>query len=109
MELDEAARMDGAGDFQVFRKIYMPLAFPAIATVGTFSFVNNWNDLFQPLIFMTNEKMYPITVGLASTLSKEGNFGVEMAGATLSFIPTFLIFLFFQKYFTEGIQLSGLK
>ncbi len=109
MELDEAARMDGAGDFQVFRKIYMPLAFPSIATVGTFSFVGNWNDLFQPLIFMTNEKMFPITVGLASTLNKEGNFGIEMAGATLSFIPTFLIFLFFQKYFTEGIQLSGLK
>lgn len=109
MELDEAARMDGANDFQVFRKIYMPLAFPAIATVGTFSFVGNWNDLFQPLIYMTNEKMYPITVGLASTLNKEGNFGIEMAGSTISFIPTFLIFLFFQKYFTEGIQLSGLK
>ncbi|MEH7253749.1 carbohydrate ABC transporter permease, partial [Neobacillus niacini] len=109
MELDEAARMDGANDFHVFRKIYMPLAFPSIATVGTFAFVSNWNDLFQPLIYMTNEKMYPITVGLASTLSKEGNFGIEMAGATLSFIPTFLIFLFFQKYFTEGIQMSGLK
>jgi multiple sugar transport system permease protein len=109
MELDEAARMDGANDIQVFRKIYMPLAFPAIATVGTFAFVSNWNDLFQPLIYMTNEKMFPITVGLASTLNKEGNFGIEMAGATISFIPTFLIFLFFQKYFTEGIQLSGLK
>ena len=109
MELDEAARMDGASDFQVFARIYMPLAFPAIATVGTFAFVSNWNDLFQPLIYMTKEEMFPITVGLASTLSKEGNFGIEMAGSTISFIPTFLIFLFFQRYFTEGIQLSGLK
>jgi len=109
MELEEAARMDGANDFQVFWKVYLPLSLPALATVGTFEFVGNWNNLFQPLIYMTSEDMFPITVGLASTLSKEGNFGIEMAGATLSFLPTFLIFLFFQKYFTEGIQLTGLK
>lgn len=109
MELEEAARIDGASDFQVFSKIYLPLSLPAIATVGTFAFIGNWNDFFTPLIYMTSEDMYPITVGLASMLSKEGNFGVEMTGATLSFLPTFLIFLFFQRYFTEGIQLTGLK
>lgn len=108
-DFEEAAKIDGAGDFQIFLKIIFPLTIPVVATVGTFSFIQNWNDLFQPLIYMTEEKMFPVTVGLASMLSKEGHFGIEMAGSTLSFIPTFLIFLFFQKYFTEGIQLSGLK
>lgn len=109
VELEEAARIDGANDITVFFKVMLPLSMPVIATVGTFAFISNWNDLFQPLIYMTQEKMFPVTVGLASLLGKEGNFGVEMAGATLSFIPTFLIFLFFQKYFTEGIQMSGMK
>ncbi|MYL55938.1 carbohydrate ABC transporter permease [Virgibacillus halodenitrificans] len=108
-DFEEAAYIDGANDIQIFSKIILPLSIPVVATVGTFSFINNWNDLFQPLIYMTQEKMFPVTVGLATLLGKEGNFGIEMAGSTLSFIPTFLIFLFFQRYFTEGIQMSGLK
>jgi multiple sugar transport system permease protein len=108
-DLEEAAYIDGAGDFKVFFKIMLPLAKPVIATVGTFSFISNWNDLLTPLIFITGEDMYPLTVGLASLLTKEGNFGVEMAGSVISFIPTFLIFLFFQRYFVRGIALTGLK
>ncbi|WP_404404828.1 carbohydrate ABC transporter permease [Jeotgalibacillus malaysiensis] len=108
-DFEEAAKIDGAGDFKIFMKIIFPLAIPVVATVGTFSFIANWNDLFQPLIYMTQENMFPVTVGLASLLGKEGHFGIEMAGSAISFIPTFLIFLFFQRYFTEGIQLSGLK
>ncbi|MBY6273575.1 MAG: sugar ABC transporter permease, partial [Bacillaceae bacterium] len=108
-ELEEAAYMDGANDFTVFFKILLPLSKPVIATVGTFAFIGCWNDLLTPLIYTTSEEMYPLTVGLASMLTKEGNFGVEMAGSVISFIPTFLIFLFFQKYFVKGIALSGLK
>ncbi|WP_257535851.1 carbohydrate ABC transporter permease [Mesobacillus foraminis] len=108
-DLEEAAYIDGANDFTVFFRIYLPLAKPVIATVGTFAFIANWNDLLTPLIFTTSEEMYPITVGLASLLTKEGNFGVEMAGSLLSFIPTFLIFLFFQRYFVKGIALTGSK
>ncbi|MBS4208181.1 carbohydrate ABC transporter permease [Bacillus sp. FJAT-50079] len=108
-DLEEAAYIDGANDFQIFFKVILPLSIPVVATVGTFSFISNWNDLFQPLIYLTQEKMFPITLGLASILGKEGNFGVEMAGSVISFVPTFLIFLFFQRYFTEGIQMSGLK
>jgi multiple sugar transport system permease protein len=108
-ELEEAAWMDGATDLQIFFKVIMPLSKPAMATIGTFAFIGNWNDLFSPLIFTTSEEMYPLTVGLATLLDKTGNFGLQMAGATLSFIPTFLVFIFFQKYFTEGISLSGLK
>lgn len=108
-DLEEAANIDGANDLQVFFKVILPLSVPVVATVGTFSFIANWNDLFQPLIYLTQEKMFPVTLGLASMLGKEGNFGIEMAGSAVSFIPTFLIFLFFQRYFTEGIQMSGLK
>lgn len=108
-DLEEAAIIDGANDFTVFFRIYLPLAKPVIATVGTFAFIGNWNDLLTPLIFTTSQEMYPVTVGLASLLTKEGHFGVEMAGSLLSFIPTFLIFLFFQRYFVKGIALSGMK
>ncbi|MGG1573071.1 carbohydrate ABC transporter permease [Fictibacillus sp. NRS-1165] len=108
-DLEEAAHIDGANDFTVFFKIMLPMSKPVIATVGTFAFISNWNDLLTPLIFTTSEDMFPVTVGLASLLTKEGNFGVEMAGSVLSFIPTFIIFLFFQRYFVKGIALSGLK
>ncbi|WP_349408605.1 carbohydrate ABC transporter permease [Pseudalkalibacillus sp. SCS-8] len=108
-DLEEAAYIDGANDFTIFWRIMLPLCKPVIATVGTFSFITNWNDFFTPLIFMTESKMYPITVGLASMLSREGHFGIEMAGAVVSFIPTFLIFLFFQRYFVKGIALTGMK
>lgn len=107
--LEESARIDGANDFKIFFEIMLPLSKPVIATVGTFAFISTWNDFMTPLIFTTSSDMYPLTVGLASLLTKEGHFGIEMAGAFLSFIPTFLIFLFFQKYFTKGIAFTGIK
>ena len=109
MSLEESAKIDGASDLKIFFSIMLPLSKPVIATVGTFAFISSWNDLLTPLIFTTSRDMYPITVGLASLLTNEGNFGIEMAGAMLSFIPTFLMFLFFQKYFTKGIALTGIK
>lgn len=108
-ELEEAAYIDGANDFQILFRIMMPLSKSVIATVGTFAFISCWNDLLTPLIFTTSKSKYPITVGLASLLTKEGNFGIEMAGAVFSFVPTFLMFLFFQKYFTRGIAFTGIK
>jgi multiple sugar transport system permease protein len=108
-ELDDAAKMDGAGDLKIFFHVILPLSKPAMAAVGTFAFIGNWNDLFTPLIFTNSEEMYPLTVGLATLLGKEGNFGLQMAGAAISFIPTFLVYLFFQRYFIQGIALSGLK
>lgn len=107
--LEESAQIDGASDLKIFFTIMLPLSKPVIATVGTFAFISSWNDFLTPLIFTTSSDMYPITVGLASLLTKEGHFGIEMAGAFLSFIPTFIIFLFFQKYFTKGIAFTGIK
>lgn len=107
-EIDEAATIDGAGDWQVFFRMIMPLSAPAIATIATFRFIWNWNDFFRPLIFMLSDKMFPLPVGLAALYSIQGNFGVQMAAASLAFLPTFLIFLYFQRYFTQGIQMSAL-
>lgn len=108
-ELDEAAYIDGANDFQILFRIMLPLCKSVLATVGTFTFISCWNDLLTPLIFNNKEKMFTVTTGLASLLTKDGNFGIQMAGAVISFIPTFLIFIFFQKYFTKGIAFSGMK
>lgn len=108
-ELEEAAYIDGANDFKILFRIMLPLSKSVLATVGTFAFISSWNDLLTPLIFTTSQEMYPITVGLASLLTKEGNFGIEMAGAVYSFVPTFLIFIMLQKYFTRGIAFSGNK
>lgn len=107
--LEESARIDGASDMKIFFKIMLPLSKPVIATVGTFAFIATWNDFLTPLIFTTSKELYPLTVGLASLLTNEGHFGIEMAGAMLSFIPTFLIFIFFQKYFTKGMAFTGIK
>lgn len=108
-EIDEAASLDGANDWQIFFRLIMPLAAPAIATIATFRFIWNWNDLFRPLIFMLSERMFPLSVGLAALYSLQGNFGIQMAAATLAFLPTFLTFLFFQRYFTQGIQMGALQ
>jgi multiple sugar transport system permease protein len=108
LELDQAAYMDGASDWQVFVRVIAPLCGPVVATIGTLTFISNWNELFRPLIFMLSQDMYPLMVGLASLYSLEGNFGIQMASATLAFLPTFTLFLFFQRFFTRGIQLSGL-
>jgi len=108
-EIDEAASIDGATDWQIFVRLILPLAAPAVATIATFRFIANWNDLFRPLIFMLSERMFPLSVGLAALYSLQGNFGIQMAAATLAFIPTFLIFLYFQRYFTQGIQMSALQ
>lgn len=107
-EIDEAAFLDGANDWQVFFRMIMPLCAPAIATIATFRFISNWNDLFRPLIFMLSDRMFPLPVGLAALYSIRGNFGVQMAAATLAFIPTFCVFLLFQRYFTQGVQMSAL-
>lgn len=107
--IDEAASIDGANDWQIFFRLILPLAAPAVATIATFRFIWNWNDLFRPLIFMLSERMFPLSVGLAALYSIQGNFGIQMAAATLAFIPTFLTFLYFQRYFTQGIQMSALQ
>jgi len=109
-ELDEAARIDGAGEFRIYWSIMMPLAKPALATLAVFHFMNHWNDFLWPLVITSTEEMRTLPAGL--TLFS-GQFvidhGVLMAGATISLLPLALAFFFAQRYFVQGIATTGIK
>jgi len=108
-ELDEAATIDGCGDFRIFRHMILPQVKAPMAAVGIFSFVNHWNDLMTPLIFTTSKSMRTLTLHFATLVGETGHFSQEMAAAAFNFIPTFLLFVLLQRYFVSGITLTGLK
>lgn len=111
-DLDNAARIDGAGELRIFAQIILPNAVPAILTVGMFNFMGNWNDLLWPLIMTSNPENRTITAGLAM-LTGHGSsvtpYGVVMAGALISALPLLIVFFFIQKRFVEGITMTGMK
>jgi multiple sugar transport system permease protein len=109
-DLDEAARIDGAGFFRTYSQIVMPLARPVVAAVSIFTFVWSWNNLLWPLLVVTNPKLMTIPVGLATV---QGTYGIRyadtMASAILGALPLVLCFLLFQRRIVEGIAGTGLK
>jgi multiple sugar transport system permease protein len=109
-DLDEAARIDGAGFFRTYRQIVLPLARPAVSAVAIFSFVWTWNDLLWPLLALSNPNIMTIPVGLATV---QGTYGIRyadtMASAILGALPLVLVFLLFQRRIVEGIAGTGLK
>jgi multiple sugar transport system permease protein len=110
-ELDEAALIDGCGVYSIFIRIILPNIKPALITGFIFSFYWTWNDFFSPLLYIQSTRLYPISMALHlfSDPNSITNWGAMFAMATLSLIPAFVIFLFFQKYLVEGIATSGLK
>lgn len=108
--LDEAATLDGCHSFNVYRYIYLPLSKPVFATFAILKFTGTWNDYFYPLIMTNTKEMYTVQIALQKY---KGEFGVEwqylMAATVLSILPILAMFLFAQKYFTQGIVTSGLK
>ncbi|MBG0563780.1 carbohydrate ABC transporter permease [Actinoplanes aureus] len=109
-ELDEAARVDGAGFFRTYWRVVMPLSRPVVSAVAIFTFVWSWNNLLWPLLVMTNPKLMTIPVGLATV---QGTYGIRyadtMASAILGALPLVLLFVFFQRRIVEGIAGTGLK
>jgi len=109
-ELEEVARLDGAGYLRIYRRIIMPLARPAVAAVAIFTFVTSWNDLLWPLLVLSNPDIMTVPVGLSTV---QGSFGIRyadtMASAILGAIPLVAVFLLFQRNIVEGIAGSGLK
>jgi multiple sugar transport system permease protein len=109
-DLEEAARIDGAGWFRIYRRVVMPLAKPAVAAVAIFTFVTSWNDLLWPLLVLTNPDLMTVPVGLATV---QGAFGIRyadtMASAVLGAVPLVAVFLLFQRNIVEGIAGTGLK
>ena len=110
-DLDNAARIDGASEFRVFRSIVLPNAIPALLTLGIYTFVNNWNDLLWPLVFTTEQEMGTITSGLTLLTGPSGiiPYGVMMAGSLIAVVPLAIMFLFVQRRFIESVASTGLK
>jgi len=109
-ELEDAARMDGAGEFRIYWQIVLPLSGPALATLFIFHFMYNWNDFLWPLIVTTSGEMRTLPTGLALFMGDHNvEYGVLLAGATIAAAPLIIAFLFAQKYFVAGIALTGLK
>ena len=110
IDLAESARIDGANIFQIFTHIYLPLSKPAMATLGIFTFMWSWNDLLNPLIYVSELKQLTLTVGLSFFQNQYGGkWTLMMAGAVVSILPILLIFFFAQKYFIQGIAMTGIK
>jgi len=109
-ELDQAARIDGCGEFRIYWRIILPLSKSALATLAVFHLMYNWNDLLWPLIMTTSTDMQTLTVGLATlTGQHQYEYAILMAGATLALAPLIIAFLSVQRYFIQGIALTGLK
>jgi multiple sugar transport system permease protein len=110
-ELLDAARIDGAGEFQIFGRIILPLSKPAVGALAIFAFVGAWNDYIWQLIMVTQRPMLTLPVGVSKLVSSLLNYdlGLAMAGATFAFIPMLAIFLLFQDYFVEGITMGSVK
>jgi alpha-1,4-digalacturonate transport system permease protein len=109
-ELIEAARLDGAGEFAIFRKVVLPLSWPVIAVLSIFTFMWRWNDFAWPLVVLQEQSAYTVPLGL--NLMK-GQYFTDWTGlmsmSLLSIIPMMLVFIFFQRYFIQGIASTGFK
>lgn len=109
-ELVEAARIDGLSEFGIYVKIMLPLSKPAMASLTIFTFVFVWNDFLGPLIYLHSGKLRTIQLGIRMFISQySAEYALIMAASVCSLIPVIIVFLACQKYFVEGISLTGLK
>ena len=109
-EILEAARIDGASELKTFTTIVVPMVKPGIGALAIFTFINSWNDYFMQLIMLTSGKNYTISLGIATLQAETSvDMGMLMAGAALASIPIIIVFLIFQKYFTQGITMGAVK
>lgn len=112
-DLVDAAEMDGAGFFYVWRSIFIPLGMPMLTTVAVLQFLGSWNDLFGPLIYLNTQSKMTVQIGLTFLRGRAGtgveHVGIVMAGSLLGILPMLLLYSFGQKYFIRGLARAGLK
>ena len=109
-ELSEAARIDGASEFRIYWQIIMPLSKPVFAALAVLSFVRHWNELLEPLIYLNRQDMLTLSLGLLTFRSEAGTaYHLLMAASILALIPILVLFFFTQRFFIEGITLTGIK
>jgi len=110
-ELEQAAKIDGCGPIRIYWYLMMPLSLPAIVTTMIFTFIWTWNDFFGQLLYISNIDLYTVALGLRMFLDSSGKsaWGSMFAMSTLSLVPLFAVFIFFQRYLIEGITTGGVK
>jgi multiple sugar transport system permease protein len=109
-EISDAGFVDGANEFQIFAQLTVPLMKPAIAVVAIFSALGAWNDFMGPLIYIQNDQLYPLSIGLQMFRTQHDlQYSMLMAASTLVALPVVVIFLIFQRFFVEGITIGALK
>ena len=109
-ELLEAARIDGCGENRIFISIVIPLIKSVMVSLMIFTFITCWNDFLWPLVIVTKPERQTLTLAISALKgSYSTNYGLVMAGSTLTFLPPFLLYIFLQKQFVEGIAMSGIK
>ncbi len=109
-ELSESAKVDGAGELRIFLQIMLPLVRPALMVVAVFTFLWTWNDFFGPLIYLSDPKLYPLSLGLSAFRTRYiTRWELIMAASTITTLPVMILFFFTQRYFLEGITLTGIK
>jgi multiple sugar transport system permease protein len=109
-ELSEAAHIDGASEFTIFRRIILPLSKPALATVSLFTFLANWKDFLAPLIFLQSSDLYTLSLGLQQYQSlHQTAWGYLMAASVVFVLPVAIVFFAAQRFFIQGIALTGVK
>ncbi|MGE5364926.1 MAG: carbohydrate ABC transporter permease [Bacteroidota bacterium] len=106
----EAARIDGAGEFQIYRLVILPLIKPILITLGIFTFMGTWNDFLWPLIVLTDNSMYTLPVALANLMGEHTKDPeLMMAGSVLTILPVIIVFLSLQRYYIKGIMMGSVK
>jgi len=111
MEIVQSARIDGAGEFRIFNQIVLPLMKPAIATQAIFTFVSSWNNLFTPLVLLTDKEKYtlPIMISLLRGDIYKTEYGSVYLGLSLTVLPLIVVYVILSKYIVEGVSLGGVK
>lgn len=110
VELVDAARVDGAGEWRIFWQIMLPLVRPALLVMAVFTFLWTWHDFFGPLVYLSDQSQYPLSLGLfAFRAQRTTEWSLMMAASTLVTLPLIVIFFFAQRYFLDGIRMTGIK
>jgi len=110
-ELDKAATVDGCGPIQIYWRLVLPLSLPVLVTTIIFTFIWTWNDFFSQLLYLNDASKYTVSLGLRLFLdsTSQSQWGPMFAMSTLTLVPIFVVFLFFQRFIIEGITSGGLK
>ena len=114
-DLEDAARLDGCGFLRIYWHIMLPLVKPTLAAIAIFTFLGTWNEFMSPLIYLSDQRLYPLSFGLYAFQVQVANFGTSqgmgtmMAGSLLMTLPVIAIFFFAQRYFLRGVTLTGMK